>query len=816
MEPHSGFHTSNLLPDGRVLIVGGCNAISCDTTPTAIISGAELFDPKTLSFNRVPPMAMNRYRHTSTTLSDGRVLVVGGAVSVGQANQNFTNSAEIFDPATGRFSTVSPMPVSRASHVAVLLPNGKVLVAGGYGGSSGSANVFDPQTGRFEITGGMSRDRPEADVGTLLNNGQVLVNGGYDNFPVATNTAELYNPASGTFTNTGNMNIGRIGHTSTRLLDGRVLVSGGYSVCCTVAAIPAELYTPVTQGLVTSQTGLTFRAAQGAAAVPAQNVAVLSTTDTIPWTVSVRTYTGGSWLKATPGNGVSQPGAPPVALAISANPTNLAAQDYYGVVTITPTDNIHPPISIAIVLSIVPAGTAAPPAVSPSGLLFLAAGAVVKSQSFSISNLTSKSIAFTAAGTASPNWFDFNPKAAAINAGQAATITVIPSITALAGGVYRGSIKLTFGDNTTQTIDLLLVISATAGTGNALAAQREATGCTPTKLLPVFTSIGSGFTTPAAWPTPIVVQLVDDCGVAVNNGSVIVSFSNGDAPQSLLPIGSASWTATWVPVHNSTAAFAVRADARQSSLVGSVQVTGQVALNPKVPIVSSAGVVSSGDYSSAPAVGLLVSIFGTALADGEAGALTLPLPQQLGSTQVVVSGAPVPLLYVSDGQVNVLITYDQIVNAQHQLIVQRGNAISSPVSIAIFDSEPAILATAGNGAGQGHIYKVDSSGNQILADANAPATAGDVLVMYTVGLGAVDPPVKAGDPAPYATVIAPVTVTIGGQTATVQFAGLTPGSAGLYQVNVTVPPGIDPGNQVPVTVAVAGKASSGNIYMAVQ
>src|SRR5260370_18599231 len=112
------------------------------------------------------------------------------------------------------------------------------------------------------------------------------------------------------------------------------------------------------------------------------------------------------------------------------------------------------------------------------------------------------------------------------------------------------------------------------------------------------------------------------------------------------------------------------------------------------------------------------------------GSSNLPLTQQLGSTSVLVSGMQLPLLYVSDSQVNVFIPYELAVNAPHQLIVQRGNAISVPVPIPVFNSQPAIFATAGNGGGPGHIYVADSQGDQVLADKQAPAQAGDVLVSY--------------------------------------------------------------------------------------
>ena len=808
------FHTATILADGRVLITGGQPVFN------TFIATSEIFDPKSGLFSATGSLTVSRSSHSAALLQDGRVLVTGGY------NSTDLNSAELFDPATSRFTPTSPMNSVHSTHFAILLPNNKVFIGGGAGVGETAYELYDPLSGRFTVTGTPSVQHSYGSA-TLLAGGQVLVEGGCHQCLkpfLTTTTAELYNPATGSFTPSGSMNVSRAEQIATTLFDGRVLVTGGYgpagSTGPTAAGYApggqlnnAELYTPINQGLAASQSGLTFRAAQGGGAAT-QNVAVLSATDTIPFTVSVRTYSGSRWLKATPSSGTASPGTAPVALSITADATGLAAQDYYGVVTLTPTDAKHAPIAISIVLTIVPVGAAAAPAISPSGLVFLSApGATPKQQTFSVTNFTSRPITFTASAQATTSFFDFTPKTGVVNAGQPLPVTVTASGSP-AVGVYRGSILLIFGDNSAQSIDVLLVVSGTAGSN----ASREATGCTPTKLLPVFNSIGSGFSAPVAWPTALILQVVDDCGGAINTGSVVASFTNGDSPLSLLAIGAGVWSATWAPIHN-TSGLVVRADVQSSSLTGTVQVGGKATVNPKVPAVAAGGVISSGDYAGSPALGLLVSIFGTALADGSQGNTSLPLPSQLGSTSVLVSGVQVPVLYVSDGQVNVLIPYEVATNAPHQLIVQRGNAISVPSPITILDNQPAILATAGNGAGQGHIYKIDAGGNQILAGAASPAKTGDVLVIYTVGLGTVTPAVQSGDPAPF-THLSPadatVTLTIGGQPAQVLFAGLTPGFAGLYQVNAVVPSGVTPGNQVPVSVSAAGRARSGNIFMAVQ
>jgi len=712
------------------------------------------------------------------------------------------------------------MGVGRVTPFCALLPNGQVLIAGG--SLDGSAELFDPVKQSVAYTGSMPFPLIGAPQAVVLSNGQVIATGGSYGAPPtpfpSTSAGVLYSPSSGTFSAAPNMTSPRLAQTITGLLDGRVLVTGGTNGCCSAPYnIPlrsAEIYTPLTQGLVASQTGLTFRAAQSSTNVPSQSLAILSPTDDIPWTVSVKTYSGGDWLSASPSSSKNTAGGQPVTLTVNVNPAGLTAQDYYGAVTLTPTDGKHPPVTIAVVFNIVPAGTAAPLQVAPTGLVFLTtAGSSPQPQTFKVTNFTSRAINFTASSTSA--FFTFGPFGGTITTALPGVITVTPSAEKLAAGVYRGSIKLAFNDGSSQIVDVLMVVSAApGGTVNRGAAAT----CSPTKLLPVLTSVAAGATAPIAWPTAILTQIQDDCGNAVSTGSVTASFTNGDPPIALVPVGNGAWSGTWVPARVS-ASTTVRVDARvlQPALAGTVQVSVQAAANPKVPVVAAGGVLSSGDYSSPPAAGLLVSIFGSALADGSASFTQAPLSTLLGSTKVLLGGQEMPMVYVSENQVNVLIPYETPLNAPLPLLIARANAISVPVNVAVFDAQPAILSTLGNGQGQGHIYRATSSA-QILADSNSPAGAGDVLVIYCVGLGVTDPRVKSGDAAPFSTlarIAGLVTATIGGQTANASFAGLTPGYVGLYQVNVTVPGGVPSGTQ-PVSISVGAKSSPPGITMVVK
>ncbi len=228
------YPTATLLKDGRVLIVGGGGPI--DT--------AELYDPATGKFSRTGSPIEGRQFHSATLLKDGRVLIVGGGE---------TKTAELYDPVTGKFSPTGSMKSVRYFHTATLLSDGRVLVAGGRTVGTGaapeddvaSAEVYDPATGKFSPTGSMSRPL-EGDTATLLPDGRVLVAGG-DPLQQATTgvdgetsrSAELYDPATGKFSPTGSMITGRTNHTATLLKSGRVLIAGGQTDA-------AESYDPAT------------------------------------------------------------------------------------------------------------------------------------------------------------------------------------------------------------------------------------------------------------------------------------------------------------------------------------------------------------------------------------------------------------------------------------------------------------------------------------------------------------------------------------------------------------------------------------------
>jgi hypothetical protein len=141
----------------------------------------------------------------------------------------------------GLSSLTGSLLTGRSFHTATLLKAGKVLVAGGFNGVTlDSAELYDPATFTFSATGTMVASR-EYHTATLLPSGKVLVAGGSSSNTVVA-TAELYDPATGGFTATGSMGTARANHTATLLANGMVLIVGGRSQTTTYAT--AELYDP--------------------------------------------------------------------------------------------------------------------------------------------------------------------------------------------------------------------------------------------------------------------------------------------------------------------------------------------------------------------------------------------------------------------------------------------------------------------------------------------------------------------------------------------------------------------------------------------
>lgn len=213
-------HTATALPDGRVVVAGGAHPGSGIAVETW-----EVFAPASETWHVARPLRTARFGHTATLLGDGRVLLAGGATGTEQASVVLA-SAEILGPGDGS-TEAPPMASPRVGASAVRLADGRVLVAGGRaadGTALATAELFDPAQGTWSTTGRMAEARAEAAL-VLLADGDVLVAGGAGAAGVLA-TAELYDPLSGTWRATGRMTTGRVA-PAVRLPNGRVLLVAG-------------------------------------------------------------------------------------------------------------------------------------------------------------------------------------------------------------------------------------------------------------------------------------------------------------------------------------------------------------------------------------------------------------------------------------------------------------------------------------------------------------------------------------------------------------------------------------------------------------
>ena len=286
---------ATLLRDGRVLVDGGvgCRDIkTCTKQGVTQLSSAEIYDPKTGKFSRTGSMSVRRGGDTATLLRDGRVLLAADSVD--------GLSAELYNPDSGKFTDTGSVKGYYNSATATLLPNGKVLIAGSLGGPV--AELYDPATGKFSRIsfelppGAAARAKvygydavPETatllkdgrvllygpefletyapptgvftpcsfaspagewfdPTATLLNDGDVLFAGGSvvdektDTWIPAVPSAGLYDPVSG-FQFISSMHAARDYATATLLLDGNVLIAGGQDANGD-ALSSAELFVP--------------------------------------------------------------------------------------------------------------------------------------------------------------------------------------------------------------------------------------------------------------------------------------------------------------------------------------------------------------------------------------------------------------------------------------------------------------------------------------------------------------------------------------------------------------------------------------------
>jgi hypothetical protein len=238
--------TATLLPDGMVLITGGM--VFDKNQNDVTLANAELYDPTTGTFSYTGSLLTPRVNATATLLPDGRVLIVGGEQTLSESpwHQNLT-SAEVYDPISGKFSDTGSLHTPHACQSATLLPDGRVLITGGESyldTYTYDAELYNPSDGRFSVLPQSPLSSYIAGPGVVLNNGQVF-SLGFDYSGSEDAFGQIYDPTKGTFRLLG---AGPLTLYSTakaaKLADGRVLIVNGNAPGDPTSKA-AEIYDPI-------------------------------------------------------------------------------------------------------------------------------------------------------------------------------------------------------------------------------------------------------------------------------------------------------------------------------------------------------------------------------------------------------------------------------------------------------------------------------------------------------------------------------------------------------------------------------------------
>ncbi len=246
-------HSATLLTDGKVLVTGGFDG-------KAALATAEIYDPSTGVWTAaLGPMTSSRRFHSATLLSDGKVLIAGGVV--GPLVTADPKATELYNPATGLFTAYATftetaagsgigtglaLPEARQGHTATKLSTGNILFVGNSGVNSAAAKLLaydsaTPTASAWTLAGTMANTRYNH-AAVVLTDNKVFVTGGFGTQTGTSKSAEIYDPTSNAWSSAASMATDRALHTSTKLQDGRVLVVGGYDGLKALTTV--EIYSP--------------------------------------------------------------------------------------------------------------------------------------------------------------------------------------------------------------------------------------------------------------------------------------------------------------------------------------------------------------------------------------------------------------------------------------------------------------------------------------------------------------------------------------------------------------------------------------------
>jgi uncharacterized protein (TIGR03437 family) len=568
------------------------------------------------------------------------------------------------------------------------------------------------------------------------------------------------------------------------------------------------------QAVLLTQSGLSFTAVAKGGVIPPQAFGVVNAgTGVMNWTADVLTTSGGNWLQISPARGSSEAAAAAPQVTVSVNALGLAQGAYYGTVRVSAPGTANQSRVVTVFLNVLAAGTPHAASVQPPELVFYANGGLPPgSQTVNVYNISATPRSFTSGRSSEGFQLYPLPGNATLDPAQPTPVLIQP-FGSFGSGTVKGTLTFQFSDGTTQSVAITVLSAAPAA--SPLAARsgpgfRDDTSCAPSQLVVRLNTLSKSFQVPAGWPVGLNVTVTDDCQAPLLSGagSVWAHFDDGEDDVILTALQDGNWQGSWKP-QQVNPNVTITMNARKGALSAQKVISGAL-VSPSVQPFFTLNSIGSAFPQPTAAVrpiapGAFLAIYGTNLAESTLDAQG-PFSPQLGDTQVFFNDRPGVLSHVDPGQVNVIVPYYVSVHTTIQIRIQRALTLSDPVAVDVADAQPSVLQDSGAAnvvaypANQSAPFQVSSS---------APAGAGDVLVLYCLGLGKPDQPFNDGQISPSNPLaLTPgVTVTIGGKDAPVQFAGLTPGSVGLYQINSVMPAGVPAGNAASLTITAGGQTS---------
>lgn len=595
-------------------------------------------------------------------------------------------------------------------------------------------------------------------------------------------------------------------------VDPSTLTSGFYRTTLTLvastgtASVPVTVFISAQPALSLQPSGEQFQSVSGGIpnGPPASFLVDVTGAGQVSWSAAVQP--GANWLSVSQGSGTasaSQPGQ--VSFAI--DPTiasGLKAGTYYGTVRVSTTGAVNSPQDFQVVLNIAPAGSQQRPNPSPAGLLFLAQpGVAPPPQTVTISTGSPAAVSVQASATTSDGaaWLSVSPATGTAQPGNPLATQVSVDTSKLGPGVYYGGVNYAYVGIAVRTVSVTVIVNPSLPKANAAgpsAGPQAAAGCTPSLMAPAQTGLVTNFAQPTAWPTPLQMLLLNDCGTPVANGQIVATFSNGDPPLSMSLANSSTglYTGTWTPRRTAQqTTITMRATAPGFAAV-TTQLVGSVTPGT-APLLARNS--TQHIYNPLPAGGLapgtLVQVTGAGLSATSANAPAGTLPTTLNGTQVLIGGIAAPLSSVTPGVLSAQLPFELVPGSQYQVVVSANGALTTPDMIQLIPAAPGVAAALSG------LVSATHADNSAVTEA-APAAPGETITMVAAGLGLTDTAVADGAPAPASPLANAVTqpnVTVDGTPATVTFAGLQAGMVGVYQITFTVPSGARNGD-LPLTV----------------